>query len=376
MPDDSVSVYRALMMGGSLLPPPKPTTPLVVMPFEDITPSLETSDFVEGVLVEGSAAVIYGESNAGKTFWATDLALHIAAGMTWNGREVDQGGVIYCVLEGGVGFRNRVSAWRTANGLDDASIPFGAIQCGLNLLDPSADTPRLIEAITAEKARMGCPVKLVVVDTLARAFAGGNENASEDMGLLVQNMDLIRAETGACVLFIHHSGKDQAKGARGHSSLRAALDTEIEVVADPGSDIKTATAVKQREMKKGDVFAFRLGVAELGMNRRGKPVTTCIVQPVAAEDVPQKRKALSPNAKTAMMALTEALSKSGQPANHVDIPRDVRAVHIEAWRREFYARSTLESQDARKVAFQRGSKALLETGAAAALHDRVWIVNS
>src|SRR4051812_31122592 len=75
MPDDSFSAYRAMMMGGILPPdkPPKPAEPLVVTPFEDITPSLDTADFVQGVLVEGSAAVIYGESNAGKTFWATDL---------------------------------------------------------------------------------------------------------------------------------------------------------------------------------------------------------------------------------------------------------------------------------------------------------------
>ncbi len=51
------------------------------------------------------------------------------------------------------------------------------------------------------------------------------------MGALVRCMDLIRQETGACVLFVHHSGKDAAKGARGHSLLRAAIDTEIEVKA-------------------------------------------------------------------------------------------------------------------------------------------------
>jgi RecA-family ATPase len=65
---------------------------------------------------------------------------------------------------------------------------------------------------------MGVPVKMVVIDTLA----GGNENGPEDMGQMVRSMDQIRAETGSWDGFIHHSGKDAAKGSRGHTSLRAA----------------------------------------------------------------------------------------------------------------------------------------------------------
>lgn len=380
---DSWAKIRAARLGLSVVPSaglpqpaPKPDDGLNVLRFEDISPVLDTADFVQGLLIEGSAAVIYGESNAGKTFFATDLSLHVAAGLEWNGRRVEQGGVVYCVLEGGTGFRNRVSAWRSDHGMEDATIPFSAIPQSLDLLDPEADTPRLIAAIKAEAARMAMPVKLVVIDTLARAFAGGNENASEDMGMLVHNMDLIREETGACVVFIHHSGKDQAKGARGHSSLRAAIDTEIEVVASDDSDIKTATAVKQRELKKGDVFAFRLEIAVLGMNRHGEDVTTCLVRPAEASEIPKKAARLPAGARAALKALTEALAKGGQPARDRDIPENVPVVPVEAWRREFYARSELDNQEAKKKAFMRGSKTLIECGAAAVLFDKVWIVRA
>ena len=91
--------------------------------FDDIEPVLDANDFVQGVLMEGSAAVTYGESNAGKTFWTTDLALHVAAGKEWNGRRVEQGGVVYCVLERGIGFRNRVAGWRSAHGVDGRPSP-------------------------------------------------------------------------------------------------------------------------------------------------------------------------------------------------------------------------------------------------------------
>ena len=263
-------------------PPPAPQatdTDLPLIWFDEITPVLEARDFVQGVLAEQSAVVVYGESNAGKTFWTTDLALHVAAGKEWNGRRVDGGGVIYCALEGGIGFRNRVAAWRTAHVKPGDQIHFAAVAAGINLLDPEADTQRLIRTIKAAAERMAQPVKLVVIDTLSRALAGGNENAPEDMGALVRNMDAIREATGAALLFVHHSGKDAAKGARGHSLLRAAIDTEIEVKADETTGSKTATAVKQREMKKGDVFGFRLETKLLGRNQHGEDVTTCIVEP-------------------------------------------------------------------------------------------------
>ena len=250
--------------------------------FDDIQPVLDARDFVQGVLVEQGAAVVYGESNAGKTFWVTDLALHVAAGKSWNGRRIEQGGVIYCALEGGIGFRNRVVAWRQHHCQLGDRVHFAAVPETLNLRDPEADTPRLIAQVKAAAARMGQPMRLIVIDTLSRALAGGNENASDDMGALVRCMDLIRQETGACVLLVHHSGKDAAKGARGHSLLRAAIDTEIEVKADDATGMKSATVVKQRDLTKGGVFGFRLDQRVLGQNQHGEDVTTCVVVPEEA----------------------------------------------------------------------------------------------
>jgi RecA/RadA recombinase len=328
--------------------------PLVYL--DDIEPCLDAKDFVEGVLVEQSAAVIYGESNAGKTFLATDLALSVAAGQQWFGKAVDKGGVVYCVLEGGVGFRNRIRAWLDFNAQPN-TIPFATIPASINLLDPTADTPRLIDAIAEAKERLGVPIKLVVIDTLARAFAGGNENSSEDMGQLVLNMDLIRQKTGAAVLFIHHSGKDQAKGARGHSSLRAAIDTEIEVKAPEDTEApRTAIVVKQRELPKGDTFSFGLKVIELGQNRRKKAVTTCVVTPSdkPADTGPK----LSDGTKKALSALDEVSGQNGQAPMSGDIPKWARVVKLSDWRREFLRRSGEATESAAERAFSRARKYL------------------
>jgi hypothetical protein len=351
-------------------------TDLPLVWYSDIDVCLDTKDFVQGVLVEQGSAVVYGESNAGKTFWTTDLSLHVAAGATWNGRRVEQGGVVYCVLEGGNGFNNRVAAWRDKTG--HKGIPFAAVPASINLLNPEADTQKLIETIRHVAGQIGMPVKLVVIDTLSRAMAGGNENAPDDMGALVSNMDRIRHETGACVLFVHHSGKDAAKGARGHSLLRAAIDTEVEVFAAEESDEKSATIVKQRELKKGDVFGFKLDVVELGENRHGEVVSTCIVVGREAGQNGTKRdkrpQKLSPGGALGHRAMTIAMSKSGAFLPPLpEYPGNTIAVAQSEWRQEFYQLKG-GSADANKHAFSRAETELLARNVITGRNGLVWFI--
>lgn len=42
-------------------------------------------------------------------------------------------------------------------------------------------------------------------------------------------------ETSAAVALIHHAGKDASKGARGHSSLRGAVDTQATIEMSPAA---------------------------------------------------------------------------------------------------------------------------------------------
>ena len=364
--------YVALLDAGRRAPQPRRPAEVTLVWFEDIEPDLSSRDFVQGLLEEAAAAVVYGDSNAGKTFWATDLALHVAAGREWNGRRVEQGAVIYCVLEGGKGFRNRVSAWRARHMPDGGRIPFAAIQAGLNLLDPEADVPLLIQRIQAAARRAEMPVKLVVIDTLARAFVGGNENSSEDMGALVLNMDEIRRATGACVLFIHHSGKDQDRGARGHSSLRAAIDTEIEVIADEESGARSATVVKQREMQKGEVFGFGLDVVELGKNRHGEAVTTCVVVPAQGEGPARKAKPLSADQARAFEVLTDLIARQGVAG--FGVPHERPSVPEEWWRDRFYDRAKAgANEETKRKAFRRAADTLVQRKLVEVHHGRVWV---
>ena len=259
--------------------------------------------------------MVYGDSNSGKTYMVMHLALCVAAGHPWLGREVERGIVIYIACESATSIRRRYVAHCKHFGREVRD--FGMVPDTVNLMDPSADVDGVIEII--QERMLECapdPVQLVIVDTLARAMAGGNENAGEDMSKLVQGVDRIREVTGAHVLLIHHSGKNQALGARGHSSLRAALDTELEVTCAEGSNIHTARITKQRDLDtKGETVSARFVCVELGRNQWGRPITACALEDVdPAEVQAPQRKASGAGAKDGRSAQAVLAYLLGQKA--------------------------------------------------------------
>ena len=342
----------------------------------DVKAVLECHDFIEGLLLDGAMSVIYGESNSGKTFFGTDLAFHVAAGMTYCGREVEQGAVIYCALEGAYGIFNRVAALKLHYGYKDA--PLAIVPVAINMLDPNQDIGRLLQTIEYVRKTLGLRVRQVVMDTLSRAMAGGNENSPDDMGTLVMNSTRVQQETGAHVSWIHHCGKDTAKGARGHSLLLAATDTEIEIYAGEGKHVARVT--KQRELECTGEFVFDLQVIELGTNRRGKLVTSCVVRHAnAGTTAPQRtvgKNGLSEAAMIGVRALEIALSRVGALLpNGPDWPSGVPAVTIEQWRKEYYSLKGGEA-DTQRQAFHRAQVSLLAKNRITQRDDLVWFVKS
>lgn len=241
--------------------------------FDDIEPSLVDAYLVKGLLSSGAMSVIYGPSNSGKTFFALDLAYHIAIGAPWRGRRVVQASVLYLAAEGGTGVLNRISALKRRHGVCD--VPMAVKRAGMDLLHDQADLQHIAELSAQVKARNPQAPLLIVIDTLSRIMAGGDENSAADMTALIRNVDGIRELTGAHIVLVHHTGKDTAKGARGHSSLRAATDTEIEVANDNGA--RAAMVTKQRDYQGGETFAFNLESISLGFDQDGDEVTSCVV---------------------------------------------------------------------------------------------------
>jgi hypothetical protein len=241
--------------------------------FDDVQPVTLAPYIVKSVLDRSAMSVVYGPSNSGKTFFALDLAYHVAVAAPWRGRRVDGGSVLYLAAEGGNGIANRIAGLKQTFGSVD--VPLALRRAGLDLLKPNADVKRVI-ALAGEVAKRE-PIRLIVVDTLSRVIAGGDENAASDMTAFIRNVDAIKQATGAHVMIVHHTGKDAAKGARGHSSLRAATDTEIEIATDDFG-ARFAKVTKQRDYDGGEEFRFTLKPVHLGTDQDGDKVSTCIVE--------------------------------------------------------------------------------------------------
>ena len=80
--------------------------------FDDVTPELDTTALVQGLIKPASFVVTYGESGSGKTFESLYRDLCIASGRPYFGRETEQGLAVYLAAEGGHSTRNRVAAYR------------------------------------------------------------------------------------------------------------------------------------------------------------------------------------------------------------------------------------------------------------------------
>lgn len=201
-----------------------------------------------------SLAVLYGRPGGGKSFLAIDYALHVATGSWWQGHETVAGNVLYVAAEGRRGLGIRQRAWRLHNRHHNPVDRIHWLPRAVNLLDP-------VYAAALIQIADDLRPQLVVIDTLARSMVGGDENAGKDMGRVIEAADTIKHRTGACILIVHHSGKDQTAGARGHSSLLGAVDTELEL-KNGGDGIITLANTKQKE--SGEQPPMRLRLAPAG----------------------------------------------------------------------------------------------------------------
>ncbi len=187
---------------------------------------------IDGWLVQDSLAALVGPSGSGKSFLAIDWAVRVATGTPWHGRTVKQGAVFVLAGEGRNGLRKRIAGMETGFGIPITGAPLFLADCLPALTDPG-NARAVVDEITAVAEKIffesGHEPALVIVDTVARAMAGANENSSEDMGRFIQSMDWIRQRYGACVLSVHHTGhgSETQDRARGSSAYRAALDSEF-----------------------------------------------------------------------------------------------------------------------------------------------------
>ncbi len=342
--------------------------------FRDVVPYDTGADLISGVLMPGGLSAIVGATGTRKTFLALHTAMCVARGVPWFGREVKQGPALYVAAEAQESFANRLMAYKIANGLDDETVPFADIAQRPNILNP-ADVSGLIESIEIAGADFEAPVSFICIDTLAAVTPGAEENSAADMTKAMDALLSIKEKTGAAVCFVHHTGKDESRGARGHSSLKAALDTMITVSADPVSAFSIASMEKQRDMEAGDDFTFGLDVVEILTRENGTVLTSCVVRQL---DTMPKRVKLSPKLRRALGSLENLVADHGESAPDAKhYPAGAQVVAVETWRENLVMAGIIDEQGKNpRQQWKYLRDVLAERGAIAEWNGRVWIVRT
>jgi hypothetical protein len=261
---------------------------------------------IQGIVPGGSDILLAGPSGKGKTLMALDMAFSIASRLPdWHGLKISGGPVAYILAEGQTGGRDRSAAWlrhRRRSAPRDLHFILEPPQ----LLDLT-DTAQLLTAL--REATPEDPV-VIFIDTLAACAAGCEENSVRDMSTVLGSVALLRRETGAAVVLIHHSGWD-GKRERGSSALRGAMDVVLFVDAE--DDVISIKSLKMRDGAPIEPLTFRL-----------HPVLRSVVLVPANNSQPSMRvgaseravlEALDKIATTDGIAVSAWLAASEQPAS-------------------------------------------------------------
>lgn len=342
-------------------------SPLPIEWAGDTQPVIDGFWLVDDWLPATGIAAIYGHPGSGKSFFALHMAAHIAAGREWAGRHVEQGLVLYVVAEGATGFRNRVYAMRE-NGDIARDAAFAIVASPIDMQAEKGDVKALIDTIRiASEARSTKPA-LIVLDTLSKTFGSGKEN-TDDMVGYINNCQQVASAFDCLTCVVHHRPKDtESKDLRGHSSLRGNVDTTILVEA---GKVKTATTLKQKDGEDNVQIRFKLRPVVIGQDRRGKDVTTCLVE--LTEDHPKEDilGGLNKSEKAALLTLIELLEKQAIDPETGEI-RDFWAdktfcpvpICSEVWKEALRTGRTISADNMETASrqFRRLRKALEEKG--------------
>jgi len=312
---------------------------------------------IENVLPEGGFAALYGPPGSYKSFVALDIAEAVATGRQWMGNQVtNPGAVLYIAGEGHGGIGARIKACKINHQTQDGAEIY-VIRYQLNLRSSADDFNLLMQSIDNLIERTGIELRLVQIDTLARAFGGGNENDSQDMGAFIHNAGRLQRKLNCALMVLHHSGKDATKGLRGHSSLLGAVDTQLELQKLEQTERKEGVAgqgiltiSKQKDGQDNLKFGFEMVQVNINQGKESalglddnvslavKENQEMIDEQYKTPPKPPSRSGAGGVQKVALDALHKAISEHGD-MRLVDNKRN-KSIHVEQWRDAFEAAQT------------------------------------
>ena len=291
---------------------------------------------IDGLVEVGALVMLFGEPGIGKSFLAIDWAYSVATGSDFLGRPVQQGAVVYIAGEGHRGFGRRREAWELHSGIDTSASPVFLSEGPANMLDA-------VSEVKAAIAELPFPPALIILDTLARNFGGGDENSTKDASAFIASADNLRSDYPDCVvLIVHHSGHAEKQRARGAMALKGAVDIEYRLEATHSGLRLINTKMKDGETPQSMSMELK-SVGQSAVLVAGKDQQSGQVEKIST----QQRLALDAYIKGALLV------------GHLG---DETPVSTEVWREEFYKSLGEKAKDTKKKAFMYARRSLVAKG--------------
>ncbi len=251
---------------------------------------------IEDAVPCGGLAVLAGESGAGKTFVALDMAAAIAEGVEWFGRAARVGSVGYVTFEGdALSLRLRALAGKGAK-LDNLYLLRASDPLSPRERDGTEDASHgevvlgdALQRLAADLAEQGRPPIVAVFLDTVRASLSGSEDSSENVSAYLRAVRRILAVVpGAAAVLLHHAGwqdgETRRKRERGSSAFRGNVDATLYLEAgEDAGDGRVYLVLRTLKVRDAECQApirmVRERVAVLGLDRYGNPLSSCILAP-------------------------------------------------------------------------------------------------
>lgn len=336
---------------------------------------------IQDVIPEKSFVALYGPPASFKSFIAMDIAECIASGRPWLGKEINgTGPVLYIAGEGHGGIGARIAAIKQHHNTPDSAQLY-VVRSMINLRSSAEDFTNLILAIDELVQLIGVQLRMIVIDTLARSFGGGNENSSDDMGAFIQATGKIQNRYKCSLMLLHHAGKDTTKGLRGHSSLLGAVDTQMEIMRFPETTKGLILMSKQKDGEDGQRYGFEaitvdIDRSELGLENGSSLVIEASevgdMKDSTEENKPKRDKAIGAKQKIAEKSLNVAIKTFG---SIMDTPEGRKnTITLDQWKAEFTAMigSDVSAKDLATY-WGRAKDHVIKSGFGTIRNNSVWV---
>jgi AAA domain-containing protein len=292
---------------------------------------------VDGWIPERSVGLMYGRWGSGKTFIGFDWALHLAFGLPdWHGAKLptEPCDVLIIAREGHAGFIKRINAFMAHHGLTEDPKHLVFMRSPISFLD-DAGFAVLKDAITALKR----PFRFVLVDTVGRVLPGADMAKEQPITLFMERLQQVGELTGGTALGVHHENKaGDANGSmyfQNNSDFMFCASREGDGPLERGK----LTCVKQKE--GDDLWSRGVTFAKVELPD-GK--SSLVVETVCEDERSKTMGAppVTPRQNRAMAALDEVVLSHGEPPPIFLNLSGVKAVSVERWKEELFARGVLD----------------------------------